>query len=87
MKKDNIKRNVASMNNSNCSTAQQLNNSTSDGNAIRVKKMKMETRIRNEASMNTINLSSTHPLTNSYTHLLKNKIAVKTIKNIKWANE
>ena len=30
---------------------------------------------------------STHPLNNSSTHLLKNKIAVKTIKNIKWENE
>ena len=29
-------------------------------------------------------MGNTHPLTNSSTHLLKDKIAVKTIKNIKW---
>jgi hypothetical protein len=48
--------------------------------------MKKDNIKRNVASMNTINLSSTHPLTNSTTHLLKDKIAVKTIKDIKWEN-
>jgi len=41
MKKDKIIRNEETMNNSNCSTSQQLNTSTSDGVAIRVEKMKM----------------------------------------------
>ena len=35
MKKDNIIRNEEPMNNTNCSTSQPLNNSTSDGVAIR----------------------------------------------------